>query len=96
MNRSVLSPGVRVNSYSEVDCSILLHGATVGRYCRVKKAILDSGVVLQEGTVVGEDPAHDLARGWHVSEGGVTVVSNAVVSNAVVGNTASSPPTMRK
>jgi glucose-1-phosphate adenylyltransferase len=75
VHRSVLAPGARVNSYSEVEHSILLHGAQVSRYCRVKRAILDAGVVLPEGTIVGEDPERDRANGWHVTEGGVTVVS---------------------
>jgi glucose-1-phosphate adenylyltransferase len=75
VHQSVLSPGVRVNSFSEVTASILLHNVEVGRYCRVHRAILDTGVVLQEGTVVGEDPERDRAAGHHVTEGGITVVS---------------------
>lgn len=75
VDQSVLSPGVRVNSFSEVSASILLHNVKVGRYCRVHKAILDVGVVLPEGSVVGEDAERDRAAGYHVTEGGVTVVS---------------------
>jgi glucose-1-phosphate adenylyltransferase len=75
LHRCVVSPGVRVNSYSEVDHSILLHRAEVGRYCRVRKAILAEGAVLPEGSVVGEDPERDRAAGHFVSEAGVTVVS---------------------
>lgn len=74
VHRSILSPGVRVNSYADVDHSILLPGATIGRYCRVRKAIVDSGVHLPEGTSIGEDPERDRAAGYHVTEGGVTVV----------------------
>lgn len=72
---SVLSPGVRVNSYADVEHSILLENVEVGRYCRVHKAILDVGVKLPEGTQVGLDPELDLERGFTISEGGVTVVS---------------------
>jgi glucose-1-phosphate adenylyltransferase len=75
VHQSVLSPGVRVNSFSEVHASILLHDVEVGRYCRVRRAILCTGVVLPEGTVIGENPERDLAAGHHVTEGGVTVVS---------------------
>lgn len=82
VHRCILAPGVRVNSYAELESSILLHGARVGRYCRVRHAILDTGVVLPEGTIVGESPETDRARGWHVSEGGVTVVSNAMTPSA--------------
>jgi glucose-1-phosphate adenylyltransferase len=77
VSQCVLSPGVRVNSYSEVERSILLDGAQVGRYCRVRRAILDTGSVLPEGSSVGEDPERDRAAGHHVTPGGITVVSNA-------------------
>jgi glucose-1-phosphate adenylyltransferase len=77
VHRSVLSPGVRVNSYSEVEGSILLHDVEVGRYCRIRRAILDRGSVIPEGTVIGEDAMRDRAAGHHVTESGVTVVSNA-------------------
>ncbi len=74
INRSLLSPGCRVNSYSDIDCSILLDGVGIGRYCRVRRAILDSGVHLPEGSEVGYDHAKDSAAGYHVTDGGVTVV----------------------
>jgi glucose-1-phosphate adenylyltransferase len=76
VNRSVLSPGVRVNSYSELDSCIVLHNAQIGRYCRLRRAIIDHDVILPEGTVLGEDPAADRAAGHHVTPAGVTVASN--------------------
>ncbi len=75
VHESVLSPGVRVNSFAEVTASVLLHNVEVGRYCRVTRAILDTGVVLSEGAVVGGDPERDRAAGYHVTDGGITVVS---------------------
>jgi glucose-1-phosphate adenylyltransferase len=74
VQRSVLSPGVRVNSYCEIEDSILLDKVQIGRYSRLRKCIVDEGTVLPEKTVAGEDPAADLERGWHVTEGGVTVI----------------------
>ncbi|MBI4890758.1 MAG: glucose-1-phosphate adenylyltransferase [Acidobacteria bacterium] len=74
VHRSVLSPGVRVNSYCNVDSSILLQDVIVGRYSRVSRAIVGEGVHLPEGSVIGEDPVRDRAAGYHVTEGGVTVV----------------------
>jgi glucose-1-phosphate adenylyltransferase len=74
--RSVLSPGVRVNSYCDISHSILLHDVRVGRYSRVRSAIIDAGVTLAEGTVVGEDLQRDREAGHHVTEGGIVVVSN--------------------
>ena len=71
---SVLSPGVRVNSWSTVRESVLLDGVTVGRNATVVRAILDKYVVVEEGAQVGVNHEHDRARGFHVSEGGITVV----------------------
>ncbi len=73
---SVLSPGVRVHSYCEVDNSILLSNATVGRYSRIRRAIVDSGVSIPESSVIGFDAAADLANGHHVTESGIVVVSD--------------------
>ena len=71
---SVLSPGVRVNSWSRVERSVLLHNTRISRYAVVQDAILDKNVVVPEGAVVGVDKEHDKARGFVVSAGGITVV----------------------
>jgi len=73
--RSILSPGVRINSYCEIDSSILLNNVHVGRYSRIQRAIIDTDVVLPEGTIIGENPAADRARGYHVTDSGIVVVS---------------------
>jgi glucose-1-phosphate adenylyltransferase len=71
---SVLSPGCRVHSYSEVEHSILMPNTQVGRYSRVRRAIIDTGVILPRNSVVGFDPEADRSKGYLISEGGVTVV----------------------
>jgi len=71
---SVLSPGVRVNSWSRVERSVLLHNTRVGRHAVVENAILDKNVEVPEGAQVGVDKEHDRARGFTVSPGGITVV----------------------
>ncbi len=84
VHHSVLSPGVRVNSYCDVEHSILLHDVSVGRYCRIRRAIIDRGARIPEGTVIGEDAGRDRAAGHHVTESGVTVVSAADVAREAV------------
>ena len=59
---SVLSPGVRVHSYCEVDNSILLSNARIGRYSRLRRTIVDSGVCIPESSVIGFDAASDRAN----------------------------------
>ncbi|HEX9034051.1 MAG TPA: glucose-1-phosphate adenylyltransferase [Streptosporangiaceae bacterium] len=71
---SVLSPGVRVNSWSRVERSVIMHNTRIGRYAVVQNAILDKNVVVPDGAVVGVDKEHDRARGFVVSAGGITVV----------------------
>jgi glucose-1-phosphate adenylyltransferase len=90
--RSVLSPGVRVNSYCQVENSILMPHVTVGRYSRIKRAIVDTGVHLPESSMIGFDLEHDRANGYLVTESGIVVVpspeghtSTATASSAVGG-----------
>ncbi|MEA3365608.1 MAG: glucose-1-phosphate adenylyltransferase, partial [Candidatus Hydrogenedentes bacterium] len=62
VRRSVLSPEVRVNSYSYVEESILMPEVSIGRRARVRKAIIDSGVHVPEDTVIGYDTEEDARR----------------------------------
>jgi len=75
----VLSPGVRVNSWATVECSVLLHNTVVGRHAEIRKAIIDKNVVVPEGVKIGVDKEHDRARGFVVSPGGITVVGKGQV-----------------
>ena len=71
---SVLSPGVRVNSWATVERSVLLHNTKIGRHAVVRDAIIDKNVIVPEWAQVGVDKEHDRARGFVVSAGGITVV----------------------
>jgi glucose-1-phosphate adenylyltransferase len=71
---SVLSPGVRVAGSAQVEQAVLLHNTQVGRGAVVHRAILDKNVVVPDGAAVGVDKGHDRARGFTVSDGGITVV----------------------
>jgi glucose-1-phosphate adenylyltransferase len=72
--RSVLSPGVRVNSYCEVESSILMHNAEIGRYSRIRRAIIDANVKIPESSNIGYDLDMDRAKGYHVTDSGIVVV----------------------
>jgi glucose-1-phosphate adenylyltransferase len=74
VRKSILSPGVRVNSWSRVERSIIMHNTLIGRHAVVENAILDKNVIVPDGAVVGVDKEHDRARGFVVSAGGITVV----------------------
>ena len=74
VRQSVLSPGVRVNSWATVERSVVLHNTVIGRHAVVKDAIIDKNVIVPEWAQVGVDKDHDRARGFVVSAGGITVV----------------------
>ncbi|HET6572822.1 MAG TPA: glucose-1-phosphate adenylyltransferase [Fimbriiglobus sp.] len=80
--RCILSPIVRVNSYAVVEDSILFEGVDVGRYCRVRRAIIDKDVKLPPYTVLGYDPEFDRKRGFTITEQGVVVVPKAEPAEA--------------
>ncbi|SDS58659.1 glucose-1-phosphate adenylyltransferase [Paraoerskovia marina] len=71
---SVLSPGVYVHSWATVSDSVLMDGVEIQRHAQVHRAILDKGVVVAERARVGLNPEEDRARGFHVTESGLTVV----------------------
>ncbi|TAL38818.1 MAG: glucose-1-phosphate adenylyltransferase [Spirochaetes bacterium] len=71
--RSVVSPGVKVNSYSEIQDCILMHGVNVGRHCKIRNAIIDKYVNVPEGETVGYDLEKDRTRFTVTSEGIVVV-----------------------
>ena len=74
ISRCVLSPLVRINSFSNVTDSILMENVNVGRYSEIRKAIIDKNVEIPPYTKIGINPEEDRARGFVVSQGGVTVV----------------------
>jgi glucose-1-phosphate adenylyltransferase len=77
VRRSVLSPSVRVNSYALVESSILFEGVDVGRYSRIRRAIIDKDVKIPPHSTIGYDLEHDRHRGFQVTEQGVVVIAKA-------------------
>jgi glucose-1-phosphate adenylyltransferase len=70
---SLVSPGVRINSYASVENSVLFHGVEIGRRCRIRRAIIDKDVRLPQGTVLGFNAEED-AKLFTVSPGGIVVI----------------------
>ena len=65
---------MRINSYCEVDRSILFPHVEIGRHSRISRAIIDRGVRLPKGTEIGLDPEEDRKR-FQVTDSGIVVVS---------------------
>lgn len=79
VSRSVLGPWVRVDSGATVEDSIVFERVVIGQGATVRRAILDKEVVVEPGATVGVDRERDVARGFTISESGVTVVAKGVV-----------------
>lgn len=75
VDRSVLGPRVRVNSYAQVEASILHEGVDIGRHCNIRRAIIDKHVRVPAGTQVGFDLEADRRR-FQVSDGIVVIPKN--------------------
>ena len=76
---SVVSPGTKLHSYSEVTGSVLFDGVDVARHAKVRNAILDKYVRVLDGAQVGVDREQDQARGFEITEEGITVVPKHAV-----------------
>ena len=79
LTRCILSPKVKVNSFSQISESILMENVEIGRYSRIKKAIIDKNVVVPPNSRIGFNREDDERRGFHVSPNGVTVVPKGAI-----------------
>jgi glucose-1-phosphate adenylyltransferase len=77
VSRTIVGPQTRVNSYADVEDSILFSQVNIGRNAKIRRAIIDKGVNIPENFRVGFDPEEDEARGFTVSPGGVVVIAKA-------------------
>ena len=73
--RSIVSPGVRINSYALIEDAILFDGVDVGRSARIRRAIIDKDVRIPANFEIGWNRDADIARGYTVTEDGIVVVA---------------------
>ncbi|MGR3492169.1 MAG: glucose-1-phosphate adenylyltransferase, partial [Shimia sp.] len=78
INRSLLFTQVHTNSYASLEAAVVLPYVTVARHARLKNVVIDRGVHIPEGLVVGEDPEED-GKWFRVSEGGVTLITQPML-----------------
>jgi glucose-1-phosphate adenylyltransferase len=79
LERSVVGPWTLAAGGSTITDAVLFDYVRVGPGARVHRAILDKNVVVADGATIGVDRAHDLERGFTVTDSGITVVGKGVV-----------------
>ncbi|HHR5883112.1 TPA: glucose-1-phosphate adenylyltransferase [Providencia alcalifaciens] len=77
---SVIFQNVRVNAHSQLDACVILPDVSIGYACRLQRCIIDSGCVLPNKLVIGEDPQWD-AQHFYRSEGGVVLVTQKMLDS---------------
>jgi glucose-1-phosphate adenylyltransferase len=70
----VISPNVRIEHHADVRDSVIMENVKIGERSRIRRAIIDKGVVIPPDTIIGHNPEHDHHR-FPVTEDGVVVVT---------------------
>ena len=78
VRNSLLFTGVRAHSWSALEYAVVLPYVQVNRKAELKNCVIDRGVIIPEGLVVGEDPAED-AKWFRRSEGGVVLITQEML-----------------
>ncbi|MCO4842018.1 MAG: glucose-1-phosphate adenylyltransferase [Yoonia sp.] len=78
VRNSSLFTNVHTNSYAVLDQAVVLPNVVVNRSARLRQVVIDSGVIIPEGLVVGEDPTED-ARWFNVTERGTTLITQSML-----------------
>ncbi len=78
VRRSLLFTGVHAHSYAWVDGGVVLPYVDIGRHARLRNVVVDRGVVIPPGLVVGEDPEEDAAR-FRRTAGGVCLITQPMI-----------------
>ena len=73
VNHSLLFPQVQVHSYVHLRDAVVLPEVDIGRYCRLRKVIIDRGCVIPPGTVIGEEAEEDMRRFYRTEKGVVLI-----------------------
>jgi len=78
VRNSLIFTGVHSNSYSTLERAVILPYATIGRHAQLSNVVIDRGVAVPDGLVVGEDPEED-GKWFRVSDGGVTLITQSML-----------------
>jgi glucose-1-phosphate adenylyltransferase len=86
VERSIVGPMCRINSYATVEDSILFEGVHVGRRSRIRRAIIEKGVQSPANFQIGFDREEDLERGFTMSDDGIVVIPRTTALDRIVAH----------
>jgi glucose-1-phosphate adenylyltransferase len=78
LRRTLLFTGVRVNSYSRMEEAVVMPYVNVGRHAVLKRVVIDRGVQIPDGLVVGEDPELDAKR-FRRTDSGICLITQSMI-----------------
>jgi glucose-1-phosphate adenylyltransferase len=78
LRRSLVFTGARVNSFSSLDEAVVLPDCLIGRNARLSRVVIDRGVHIPEGLVVGEDPVEDAKR-FRLTDKGICLITQDMI-----------------
>jgi len=79
LKKTLLFSNVRVHSFSNIEESVILPGVVINRHCRIRRAVIDRGCKIPEGSVIGFDAAQDRANGFRISTNGIVLVTRGML-----------------
>ena len=79
LRKTLLFSNVRVHSYSNIEEAVILPETVISRNCKIRRAIIDRGCQIPEGSVIGYDPEQDNANGFRITEKGLVLVTRGML-----------------
>ncbi|QEU11931.1 glucose-1-phosphate adenylyltransferase [Dermabacter vaginalis] len=79
ISNSVIGPGAQLHSWSSISDSVIMDNVTVGRHSQIHRAIIDKDIDIPPRTQIGLNREEDLARGWTVTDSGITVIGKGTI-----------------
>ncbi|WP_321367172.1 glucose-1-phosphate adenylyltransferase [uncultured Desulfuromusa sp.] len=79
LKKTLLFSNVRIHSYSTIEETVILPEVTIHRHCKIRKAIIDRGCEIPEGTIIGYDSEQDKANGFRITDKGIVLVTRGML-----------------
>jgi glucose-1-phosphate adenylyltransferase len=79
LRKTLLFSNVRVHSYSTIEETVILPEVIINRHCKIRRAIIDRGCEIPEGTIIGYDAEQDKANGFRITDKGVVLVTRVML-----------------